>query len=277
MTPMSSSWASATSSSPTGCFAACPTRPWTPTTAVARSRSGRGGSTWPTRSSSCRHRQPSTHWPAPTTAASCCCPVARYLRRYGGRSRLHELSEPRDAEQPGAVLRDACACSSSTRATCRPSGARRRAEREALEARRPRRIADPARPRTLCSGCSSRCRDAGVELEETHAYHIDYPGLAATREALLGLRRAAGGRGTHRPRRGRVPPAAARSCRRAVAPWGAAAGAGRPAAARARAEAQRTRPAPFLGTPPGPPAREIPRRWWPSSTAIRQAPATTAT
>ncbi|MFL5841976.1 MAG: PEP-utilizing enzyme, partial [Thermoleophilaceae bacterium] len=28
---------------------------------------------------------------------------------------------------------------------------------------------------------------AAVELEETHAYHIDYPGLAATREALLGF------------------------------------------------------------------------------------------
>src|SRR4029450_12816153 len=28
-----------------------------------------------------------------------------------------------------------------------------------------------------------------VPLEETHAYHIDYPGLQATREALLGFGR----------------------------------------------------------------------------------------
>src|SRR5947207_2266337 len=44
---------------------------------------------------------------------------------------------------------------------------------------------------TRCSGgwrsAPSSWTSATVELEESHAYHIDYPGLAATREALLGF------------------------------------------------------------------------------------------
>jgi pyruvate,water dikinase len=90
-----------------------------------------------------------------------------YLERYGGRSRWHELSLPREAEQPSMTLD---------------------AVRLALElGERPVRAPAPA-------GVDDRLR-AAYALKELHTYDIDYPGLLATREALLGFGRRLVGEG----------------------------------------------------------------------------------
>jgi pyruvate,water dikinase len=99
-----------------------------------------------------------------------------YLLRYGGRARWHELSLPREAERPGLTLE-------SVRlflATGRPPRSRAY-ERDRLEAdvlaRAPalREVLEPVK--------------RAHPLKESHTYHIDYPGLLATREALLGFGR----------------------------------------------------------------------------------------
>ena len=109
-----------------------------------------------------------------------------YLRRYGGRSRLHELSEPRQAERPELALESVRLFLEHPRDL--PAERERRArERSALVKQTLGRIdSQPGRDRfaALLTRVS-----AAVELEETHAYHIDYPGLAATREVLLGFGR----------------------------------------------------------------------------------------
>lgn len=100
-----------------------------------------------------------------------------YLVRFGGRSRWHEVSLPREVEQPAMTLE-------SVRlfldAPAPPSLARQeeaeRLERETL-------AAAPA------LGPSLAAAKAGYALKESHAYHIDYPGLLALREALLGFGR----------------------------------------------------------------------------------------
>ena len=90
-----------------------------------------------------------------------------YLERYGGRSRWHELSLPREAEQPTMTLE---------------------AVRLSLElGERPSRAPAPA-------GGDDRLR-AAYALKELHTYDIDYPGLLATREALLGFGRRLVGEG----------------------------------------------------------------------------------
>ena len=90
-----------------------------------------------------------------------------FLARYGGRSRWHELSLPREVEQPTMTLE---------------------AVRLALETgERPARA--PAPP-----GADERVR-AAYALKELHTYDIDYPGLLATREALLGFGRRLVGEG----------------------------------------------------------------------------------
>jgi len=111
--------------------------------------------------------------------------LGAYLLRFGGRSRLHELSEPRDAERPGVVLESLRLLLEQPRdlAAERVERERRRTrlERDALA-----RLDPPERERfaeLLARVCSA------VPLEETHAYHIDYPGLQATREALIGFGR----------------------------------------------------------------------------------------
>jgi rifampicin phosphotransferase len=109
-----------------------------------------------------------------------------YLQRYGGRSRLHELSEPRDAEQPAVVL-------DTVRLFCeRPHDlpGQRRAKleaRDALEAELLARIESDQRRAEFASLLEQV--KAAVPLEESHTYHIDYPGLQATREALFGFGR----------------------------------------------------------------------------------------
>jgi phosphohistidine swiveling domain-containing protein len=108
-----------------------------------------------------------------------------YLLRYGGRSRLHELSEPRDAERPDHVLDTVRLLLEQGRdlpAELRArAAARDQLERETLE-----RVPPPSRAAFAATLAQVR---AAVPLEETHAYHIDYPGLQATREALLGFGR----------------------------------------------------------------------------------------
>jgi phosphohistidine swiveling domain-containing protein len=84
-----------------------------------------------------------------------------YLESYGGRARWHELSLPREAEQPAMTLE---------------------AVRLALELG-----ASPARA-TAPDDVDDRLR-AAYALKELHTYDIDYPGLLATREALLGFGR----------------------------------------------------------------------------------------
>jgi rifampicin phosphotransferase len=172
-----------------------------------------------------------------------------YLARYGGRSRLHELSVARDAEQPAAVLETVRLFLEHPRdlATERAAAiARRAALREEVLAR----IADPS-ARAEFDVLLDRVA-AAVELEETHAYHIDYPGLAATREALLGFGRRLVAEGrldcgddVFHLRREELAAALA-------APWGESL-TDLVAARRAeRLEAQGTRPAPFIGPPPDP-------------------------
>jgi rifampicin phosphotransferase len=108
-----------------------------------------------------------------------------YLLRFGGRSRLHELSEPRDAERPEVVIESLRLMLEQPRdlAAERTERERRRdtLEREVLAG-----LEEPDRAR-FASVLERVC--AAVPLEETHAYHIDYPGLQATREVLLGFGR----------------------------------------------------------------------------------------
>jgi pyruvate,water dikinase len=90
-----------------------------------------------------------------------------YLERYGGRARWHELSLPRETEQPTMTLD---------------------AVRLALElGERPSRAPAP-------DDVDDRLRAAHA-LKELHTYDIDYPGLLATREALVGFGRRLVGEG----------------------------------------------------------------------------------
>jgi pyruvate,water dikinase len=90
-----------------------------------------------------------------------------FLGRYGGRSRWHELSLPREAEQPWLTLE---------------------AVRLALDApQRPSRAPAPL-------GADETLR-AAYALKELHTYDIDYPGLLATRDALRGFGRRLAGEG----------------------------------------------------------------------------------
>lgn len=177
-----------------------------------------------------------------------------YLRRYGGRSRLHELSEPRDAERPARVLESVRLM--LERPVDLPAERRAAAaDRDALEAEALTRISDPA-DRTAFADLLARVKLA-APLEETHAYHIDYPGLQATREALLGF-------GRRLVAEGRIDAAAdvfmlgRERLRDALAdPWGEPL---QPLARERRAELERARataPAPYLGPAPDPDA-EVP-------------------
>jgi rifampicin phosphotransferase len=108
-----------------------------------------------------------------------------YLLRFGGRSRLHELSEPREAERPELVLESIRMMLERPR-DLRAERAGRERRREALRDEALGRLDEPDRSR-FADVLDRAC--AAVPLEETHAYHIDYPGLQATREVLLGFGR----------------------------------------------------------------------------------------
>lgn len=174
-----------------------------------------------------------------------------YLRHYGGRSRLHELSEPRDAERPGLALQSVRLM--LERPVDLPAERRARAaERDALEAATLARVGD----RAAFADLLARVK-AAAPLEETHAYHIDYPGLQATREALLGF-------GRRLVAEGRLDAAAdvfvlgRERLREALAdPWGEPL---QPLARDRWTELERARatvPAPYLGPAPDP-AAEVP-------------------
>jgi rifampicin phosphotransferase len=100
-----------------------------------------------------------------------------YLLSYGGRCRWHEVSLRREIEGPHMTL-ESIRLFLERRA--RPKLARAaeaaRLEEEAL-------AGDPGLAPTL------RAAKFGYALKETHAYHIDYPGLLAIREVLLGFGR----------------------------------------------------------------------------------------
>ena len=92
----------------------------------------------------------------------------RFLLRFGGRSRWHELSLPREVELPVLTLESV-----------------RLALEAGDEAAVP--VTPPEPPRELAE-LTARVR-AAYALKELHAYDIDYPSLLATREALLGFGR----------------------------------------------------------------------------------------
>jgi len=84
----------------------------------------------------------------------------------GGRSRWHELSLPREAEVPRLTL----------------EAVRLYLDAEPPEPRPPEAV--PAELQELHAACA-----AAFALKEQHTYEIDYPGLLATREALIGFGR----------------------------------------------------------------------------------------
>ncbi|MDX6533125.1 MAG: rifampicin phosphotransferase [Gaiellales bacterium] len=106
----------------------------------------------------------------------------RHLIRYGGRAHWHELSLPRESESPQLTM-------ASIRLFLQRGEPphSRAAERDRLEAdvlARAPSIADVLEPVKRAH-----------PLKESHTYHIDYPGLQATRNALraFGRRLAAEG------------------------------------------------------------------------------------
>ena len=178
-----------------------------------------------------------------------------YLGRYGGRARLHELSEPRVAERPELALESVRLFLEHPREL--PAERRAKAEaRDRLERKVLERIEDAA-DREAFADLLARCA-AAVPLEESHAYWIDYPGLAAAREALLGFgRRLVAERRLDEPED--VFMLQAGELRAAVLDsWGG--GLHELAASRRRelAEARQTTPPPFLGPPPDPGAETPP-------------------
>jgi pyruvate,water dikinase len=171
-----------------------------------------------------------------------------YLLRFGGRSRLHELSEPRDAERPELVV-DSLRLMLEQRRDLAAERKERERRREALEHDVLARLDEPDRTR-FASIVERVC--AAVPLEETHAYHIDYPGLQATREALLGF-------GRRLVAEGRLDAAAdvfllrLEELRTAVADaWGEPRQALIAERARELRDARAQAPAPWLGDPPDP-------------------------
>jgi rifampicin phosphotransferase len=102
--------------------------------------------------------------------------MSDYLLRYGGRSRWHELSLAREVEDPKMTFQ------ALRLLLQRPDGP----------------ITEPPGPSPadtrLLDGAPElgdvlqAARD-GYDLKESHVYHIDYPGLLATREVLLSFGR----------------------------------------------------------------------------------------
>lgn len=100
-----------------------------------------------------------------------------YLERFGGRSRWHELSLPREVEHPEMTLESVRLY---LQAGIEPGLAR---SEEAVELERDALAAAPGLARVLPAA------KAGYALKESHVYHIDYPGLLALRETLLSFGR----------------------------------------------------------------------------------------
>ena len=96
-----------------------------------------------------------------------------YLLRYGGRSRWHELSLPRESELPTLTLE-------SVRLALAEA-----AQRVPVAVNVPRALRDIAEPAR-----------AAHALKELHSYEIDYPGLQATRDVLRAFGRRLAAEGT---------------------------------------------------------------------------------
>ncbi|MDQ4081794.1 MAG: PEP-utilizing enzyme, partial [Actinomycetota bacterium] len=112
--------------------------------------------------------------------------LAAYAERYGGRARLHELAEPRVAERPELAL-DTVRLFLEERRDLPGERRAKAEERDRFQRETLARI-DDERERRAFADLLDRAV-ATVPLEETHAYFIDYPGLAAVREAALGYGR----------------------------------------------------------------------------------------
>ena len=173
--------------------------------------------------------------------------LAAYLGRYGGRSRLHELSEPRVAERPELALETVRLFLEHRRDLHSEREAKSK-ERERLVRETVARIHDES-DRAVFEEVLARVV-AAVPLEETHAYYIDYPGLAATREAFLGFGRRLVAEGrlddsedVFMLRRDELRSAVADA-------WGATLQDIVRDRRRELAEASRTVPQPYLGPPP---------------------------
>lgn len=94
-----------------------------------------------------------------------------YLDRFGGRSRWHELSLPREAEHPSMTM-------DSVRLLLDIDVAPGHHQRGDVLA-----FDDPRLTPFV------HAAQVGYGLKESHVHHIDYPGLLATREVLLGFGR----------------------------------------------------------------------------------------
>jgi phosphohistidine swiveling domain-containing protein len=94
--------------------------------------------------------------------------VDAYLARFGGRSRWHELSLPREVERPDMTFESL---------------------RLFVEHGVAPRLPDPQMGHELPPEITELLpvARAGYALKESHVYHIDYPGLLALREVLLGF------------------------------------------------------------------------------------------
>jgi phosphohistidine swiveling domain-containing protein len=90
-----------------------------------------------------------------------------YLLRFGGRSRWHELSLPREVEFPALTLQSV---------------------RLLLDAPEREVTAGAPQPPPELAQLVEHVRSA-YALKELHTYEIDYPGLLATRDVLLGFGR----------------------------------------------------------------------------------------
>ncbi|MFL5796851.1 MAG: PEP-utilizing enzyme [Actinomycetota bacterium] len=107
--------------------------------------------------------------------------LREYLAAYGGRARLHEMSLPREAERPWMTLeaiRLLIQAGGLTSAGSLRGGASAPGRGPADAAEVSPELAEVLPAARFC-----------YALKESHVYHIDYPGLLATREALLGFGR----------------------------------------------------------------------------------------
>jgi phosphohistidine swiveling domain-containing protein len=98
-----------------------------------------------------------------------------YLHRFGGRSRWHELSLPREVEFPVMTLESVRLFLAQTPTSVLPAQSSH--SRDDALASSPE-LAEAVQVATV-----------GYRLKEDHTYSIDYPGLLATREVLLGFGR----------------------------------------------------------------------------------------
>ena len=110
--------------------------------------------------------------------------LGAYLDEWGARSRLHELAEPRHAEQPEFVIDGVRLLLEQPRDLAGERDRRAR-DRARLESETLARIADPD-ARAAFARLLERVKHA-APLEEGHSLHIDQRGLQAVREALLGF------------------------------------------------------------------------------------------